>query len=61
MLMRLVKCYLMEQFNQARVERQLAQYAQRPDRCGIAARRSISRSWSFSACSCALVLLFVAG
>jgi ABC-type multidrug transport system fused ATPase/permease subunit len=28
MLMRLVKCYLMEQFNQARVERQLARYAQ---------------------------------
>jgi ATP-binding cassette subfamily B protein len=27
MLMRLVKCYLMEQFNQARVERQLARYA----------------------------------
>jgi ATP-binding cassette subfamily B protein len=28
MLMRLVKCYLMEQFNQARVERQLSRYAQ---------------------------------
>jgi ATP-binding cassette subfamily B protein len=28
MLMRLVKCYLMEQFNQARIERQLARYAQ---------------------------------
>src|SRR5262249_37365622 len=27
MLMRLVKCYLMELFNQSRVERQLAQYA----------------------------------
>jgi ATP-binding cassette subfamily B protein len=27
MLMRLVKCYLMEQFNQARVERQLSAYA----------------------------------
>jgi ATP-binding cassette subfamily B protein len=27
MLMRLVKCYLMEQFNQARVERQLSRYA----------------------------------
>jgi ATP-binding cassette subfamily B protein len=28
MLMRLVKCYLMEQFNQARIERQLSRYAQ---------------------------------
>jgi ABC-type multidrug transport system fused ATPase/permease subunit len=28
MLMRLVKCYLMEQFNQARVERQLSRYSQ---------------------------------
>ncbi len=28
MLMRLVKCYLMEQFNQARIERQLARYGQ---------------------------------
>ena len=28
MLMRLVKCYLMELFNQSRVERQLARYAQ---------------------------------
>src|SRR5262249_57135921 len=27
MLMRLVKCYLMELFNQSRVERQLTQYA----------------------------------
>jgi ATP-binding cassette subfamily B protein len=28
MMMRLVKCYLMEQFNQARIERQLSRYAQ---------------------------------
>jgi ATP-binding cassette subfamily B protein len=28
MLMRLVKCYLMEQFNQARIERQLSRYGQ---------------------------------
>jgi ATP-binding cassette subfamily B protein len=28
MLMRMVKCYLMEQFNQARIERQLSRYAQ---------------------------------
>lgn len=28
MLMRLVKCYLMEQFNQARIERQLVRYGQ---------------------------------
>ena len=28
MMMRLVKCYLMEQFNQSRVERQLARYSQ---------------------------------
>src|SRR5262249_55604241 len=28
MLMRLVKCYLMEQFNQARIERQLSRFAQ---------------------------------
>jgi ATP-binding cassette, subfamily B, bacterial len=28
MLMRLVKCYLMEQFNQSRVERQLSRYSQ---------------------------------
>lgn len=28
MLMRMVKCYMMEQFNQARIERQLARYGQ---------------------------------
>ena len=43
MLMRLVKCYLMELFNQARVERQLAALRQRAAGPLSAARRSTSR------------------
>jgi ABC-type multidrug transport system fused ATPase/permease subunit len=60
MLMRLVKCYLMEQFNQARVERQLARYAQ------VQLRRYRGEALyqpllGFLGLLCILVLLYVAG
>jgi ATP-binding cassette subfamily B protein len=61
MMMRLVKCYYrMEQFNQARVERQLARYAQlqRVRHRGEALARPMLALLGFV---CALVLLFVAG
>jgi ATP-binding cassette subfamily B protein len=60
MLMRLVKCYIMEQFNQARVERQLARYAQVSlvRYRGEAIARPLLLFLGFL---CALVLLFVAG
>jgi ATP-binding cassette subfamily B protein len=60
MLMRLVKCYLMDQFNQARVERQLARYArvQGERHRGEALP---SPALVFLGTLCALVLLFVAG
>src|SRR5262249_12804896 len=61
MMMRLVKCYFrMEQFNSARVERQLTRYAtlQRIRHRGEALARPIL---FVLAVSCALVLLFVAG
>lgn len=60
MLMRLVKCYLMEQFNQSRVERQLARYG----------RVTLTRYRGevfyrpllvFLGLLCAILLLFVAG
>ncbi len=60
MLMRLVKCYLMEAFNQARVERQLSQYA----RIQLVRLRGEALSQPillFLAMLCALNLLFVAG
>jgi ABC-type multidrug transport system fused ATPase/permease subunit len=60
MIMRLVKCYLMEQFNQARVERQLSQYA----RIQLVRLRGEALSQPlliFLAMLCALNLLFVAG
>jgi ATP-binding cassette subfamily B protein len=60
MMMRLVKCYIMEQFNQARVERQLSRYAQ----VSLVRYRgeAISRPLLlFLGFLCALVLLFVAG
>jgi ATP-binding cassette subfamily B protein len=60
MLMRLVKCYLMEGFNQARVERQLSQYA----RIQLVRLRGEALSQPillFLGMLCALNLLFVAG
>ncbi len=60
MLMRMVKCYLMEQFNQNRVERQLARYG----------RATLTRYrgdvfyrplLTFLGLLCAMLLLFVAG
>jgi ATP-binding cassette subfamily B protein len=59
MLMRLVKCYLMEQFNQARIERQLARYAQ----VQRIRHRGESLAWPALVLLgglCALVLAFVA-
>ena len=58
MLMRLVKCYLMEQFNQARIERQLSRYAagsahSLPQR--VPGRASLDPAGRL----CALVLLYV--
>jgi ATP-binding cassette subfamily B protein len=60
MLMRLVKCYLMEQFNQARVERQLSRYArlQLLRYRGEAIYQPLLVLLSFL---CALVLLYAAG
>ncbi len=60
MLMRLVKCYLMEQFNQNRVERQLSRYA----KVQLVRYRgeAIYQPLLFLlGLLCALVLLFVAG
>lgn len=60
MLMRLVKCYLMEQFNQSRVERQLSRYAQVQllRHRGDAIHQPLL---VFLGLLCSLVLLFVAG
>lgn len=60
MMMRLVKVYLMELFNQARVERQLAGYARslRRRSSGEAIYRPL---FGFLAVLAAVVLLFVAG
>ena len=60
MMMRLVKTYLMEQFNQSRVERQLARYsqAQRIRHRGDAMPRPLL---VLLALLCTLVLLYVAG
>ncbi len=59
MLMRLVKTYLMEQFNQARIERQLARYAQ----VQRIRHRGESLAWPalvILAGLCVLVLMYVA-
>ncbi len=60
MMMRLVKTYLMEQFNQSRVERQLARYsqAQRIRHRGDTMPRPLL---GLMALLCTLVLLYVAG
>ncbi len=60
MMMRLVKTYLMEQFNQSRVERQLARYsqAQRIRHRGESMPRPLL---SLMTLLCALILLYVAG
>lgn len=60
MLMRLVKCYLMEQFNQSRVERQLSRYGQ----VQLLRHRGDAINQPllvFLGLLCALILLFVAG
>jgi ATP-binding cassette, subfamily B, bacterial len=60
MLMRLVKCYLMEQFNQSRVERQLARYG----RVTLTRYRGevfYRPLLAFLGLICAMLLLFVAG
>ncbi len=60
MLMRLVKCYLMEQFNQSRVERQLARYA----RVTLTRYRGevfYRPLLSFLGLLCGMLLLWVAG
>jgi ATP-binding cassette subfamily B protein len=60
MLMRLVKCYLMEQFNQSRVERQLARYGK------VTLKRYRGEVFYrpllvFLGLLCAMMLLWVAG
>jgi ATP-binding cassette subfamily B protein len=60
MLMRLVKCYLMEQFNQARVERQLSRYAH-VTLVRLRGEAIYQPLLVFLGLLCALVLLFVAG
>lgn len=60
MLMRLVKCYLMEQFNQSRVERQLARYGK------VTLKRYRGEVFyrpllTFLGLLCAMLLLWVAG
>src|SRR6185437_6937255 len=60
MLMRLVKCYLMEQFNQNRVERQLSRYT-RVQLIRIRGEAFYLPLLVLLGLSCALLLLFVAG
>jgi ATP-binding cassette subfamily B protein len=60
MLMRLVKCYLMEQFNQSRVERQLSRYS-RVQLLRYRGEAIYQPLLLFLGLLCALVLLFVAG
>jgi ABC-type multidrug transport system fused ATPase/permease subunit len=60
MLMRLVKCYIMEQFNQARVERQLARYSQ-VQLIRYRAEAIYQPLLALLGLCCALILLFVAG
>jgi ATP-binding cassette subfamily B protein len=60
MLMRLVKCYLMEQFNQARVERQLSAYAH-VNLVRLRGEALYLPFLVFLGLLCGLVLLYVAG
>ncbi|MFO0877001.1 MAG: ABC transporter ATP-binding protein [Gemmataceae bacterium] len=60
MLMRLVKCYIMEQFNQARIERQLARYGQ-VQRIRHRGESLAQPTMIVLGGACALILLFVAG
>jgi ATP-binding cassette subfamily B protein len=60
MLMRLVKCYLMEQFNQNRVERQLSRYA-RVQMVRLRGEALYQPLLILLGLLCALLLLFVAG
>ncbi|HTU93526.1 MAG TPA: ABC transporter ATP-binding protein [Gemmataceae bacterium] len=60
MLMRLVKCYLMEQFNQNRVERQLSRYA-RVQMIRLRGEALYQPLLILLGVLCALSLLFVAG
>jgi ATP-binding cassette subfamily B protein len=60
MMMRLVKCYLMEQFNQARVERQLSRYA-RVQRLRLRAEAAYLPLLICLGLVCSMVLLYVAG
>jgi len=60
MLMRLVKCYLMEQFNQNRVERQLSRYA-RVQMVRLRGEALYQPLWVLMGLLGALLLLFVAG
>ncbi len=60
MLMRLVKCYMMEQFNQNRVERQLSRYA-RVQMIRLRGEALYQPLLVLLGVLCALALLFVAG
>jgi ATP-binding cassette subfamily B protein len=60
MLMRLVKCYLMEQFNQNRVERQLSRYV-RVQLIRLRGEALYQPLLVLLGLLCALLLLFVAG
>ena len=60
MLMRLVKCYLMEQFNQNRVERQLSRYT-RVQMIRLRGEALYQPLLVLLGLLCALLLLFVAG
>jgi ATP-binding cassette subfamily B protein len=60
MMMRMVKCYLMEQFNQARVERQLSRYG-RVQLLRYRGEAIYQPLLIFLGLLCAAVLLFVAG
>src|SRR5579875_3720207 len=60
MLMRLVKCYIMEQFNQNRVERQLSRYA-RVQMIRLRGESLYQPLLILMGLLCALLLLFVAG
>jgi ATP-binding cassette subfamily B protein len=60
MLMRLVKCYMMEQFNQNRVERQLSRYA-RVQMIRLRGEAFYQPLLVLLGVLCALSLLFVAG
>jgi ATP-binding cassette subfamily B protein len=60
MMMRLVKCYLMEQFNQARVERQLSKYGQ-VQMSRLRGEAIYQPILTVLALLCSLLLLYVTG